>query len=87
MILGFENIFFQIGVIYHISSVLTNSAQDVRRRIRNPETSRNIVSLRKYTIIMLFIISIFNKHLLKTYVKKIMSCWAKNDFSEINLAF
>jgi hypothetical protein len=34
------------------SSVLASSAQDVRRR-RNPETSRNIVFLRKYTIIII----------------------------------
>ena len=36
------------------SSVLANSAQDVRRR-RNPETSCNIVFLRKYTIIIFFV--------------------------------
>ena len=38
-----------------LSSSLTNSAQAVRRR-RNPETSRNIVFLRKYTIITYFVI-------------------------------
>ena len=38
-------------ILIHQGQFSSNSAQDVRRR-RNPETSRNIVFLRKYTIII-----------------------------------